>query len=429
MPRRYAYITMIDLSIDNGPGINERELAEELIGRYSDRVTCFMPRPSNPENHHNEQIRYVLNHKKNPLLYPLFLLSMVRRVMREHKKKPFDALVSRPGVMPVHLLLLRRLLGIPVIIKKAGGKAMMTGRNNLKLRLARPFNLYLYKRLFGNAAGGDTESAAYLPWIGKTYSVDAGKFRVIKNGANTEYFKPVPAGENPVYSRIPGLSRFDLVLGYAGALARNRHNELLLKALALLEEHKNVGVMLVGDGEQKEELKKLAVELGVESSLILTGRVPYSEVVAYINAFDVGVDLTYVEMPANGETYFGSYSQKIPQYLSCGLPVLAWDIPDNHFIVEKRIGHLAALNAGDRAARSAETDRSNRGADTISGTQSSEQFQIESLAETIEELRQIDPGEFEQMKKTAREYTIRELSAGKIADKRVELWDSLTESH
>jgi glycosyltransferase involved in cell wall biosynthesis len=61
----------------------------------------------------------------------------------------------------------------------------------------------------------------------------------------------------------------------------------------------------------------------------------------YISSFDVAVDLSLVPMKIGGKVYYASYSQKIPQYLACGVPVVAWESPDTQFIRDNNLGGLA----------------------------------------------------------------------------------------
>ncbi|RPJ04853.1 MAG: glycosyltransferase, partial [Spirochaetaceae bacterium] len=55
-------------------------------------------------------------------------------------------------------------------------------------------------------------------------------------------------------------------------LGREKSIDLVLKSSRkLMEKHPQLKILLVGDGPQKNELKKLAISLGMEKSVIFTG--------------------------------------------------------------------------------------------------------------------------------------------------------------
>jgi glycosyltransferase involved in cell wall biosynthesis len=80
-------------------------------------------------------------------------------------------------------------------------------------------------------------------------------------------------------------------------------------------------VLIVGDGEGKSRLEKLAGDqLG--RAVVLTGRVPRNQVPNYLAAMDVG------SLPQSMDA-IGSYryTTKLSEYLAAGLPVVTGQIP------------------------------------------------------------------------------------------------------
>lgn len=88
----------------------------------------------------------------------------------------------------------------------------------------------------------------------------------------------------------------NFVIGSVGRIASEKSFDKLLKnAHALISENSNIIVMLVGDGPELNNLKKLAKELSIEKNVIFTGKVPYDEVPSYFNLFDVMTSFSTTE--------------------------------------------------------------------------------------------------------------------------------------
>ena len=78
------------------------------------------------------------------------------------------------------------------------------------------------------------------------------------------------------------------VLGYVGSFYAYEGLAMLLRALQqLLAQGENVHALLVGDGCQEAELKRLAAEFGIENQVVFTGRVPHDDVQRYYDLIDV----------------------------------------------------------------------------------------------------------------------------------------------
>ena len=89
-----------------------------------------------------------------------------------------------------------------------------------------------------------------------------------------------------------------------------------------------------------------------------------------------------------------SYSQKIAQYLSCGLPVVAWNVADNGFIGKENIVGLAA--PGDKA----------------------------DLLAQLERILKMDDGARKDLSQRARKYAEECLSIGNLTARRIDIWQS-----
>ena len=150
--------------------------------------------------------------------------------------------------------------------------------------------------------------------------------------------------------------------------------------------------LMLGHGSSLEPFRNRVKAAGMEGRILFPGFVPNREIPEWISAMDLAADMTAVAFTLRGETVHGSYSQKIPQYLACGVPVLAWDLPDTCFLRQHGIGFLASLQDPD------------------------------SLRKTVEAALNEAESERAARKRRAREYAVKHLSCDVLASMRLRLW-------
>ena len=109
------------------------------------------------------------------------------------------------------------------------------------------------------------------------------KIFVIPNAVDFNRFTPL-SRDNQLAQRL-GIDD-NIVLGFIGSFYRFEGLDLLVKAVARLDRTK---LILVGDGEKYEEIKKLVSKLNLSSKVILTGRIPHDEVKKYYSIMDIMV--------------------------------------------------------------------------------------------------------------------------------------------
>lgn len=134
-------------------------------------------------------------------------------------------------------------------------------------------------------------------------SLDIEKLAKIINGIPIEKFEV--KGERLRIRQQYNISDNDFLIGSIGNLRPEKNHVMQIKALPLLiRNHKNIKLMLVGDGSTKGQLQKLALSLGVKDHVIFTGSKPDASI--YYEAFDVylltslfeGLPLTVLEAMA-----------------------------------------------------------------------------------------------------------------------------------
>lgn len=122
---------------------------------------------------------------------------------------------------------------------------------------------------------------------------DPDRVFVVGNGVDTDAFTPrMPAPELRARCADGG----DLVLGFVGSFFSFEGLPLLVEACARLrQDYPGLRLVLVGEGEDTAKLEQLVERLDLGRNVLLTGRVPHSQVLDYYAAMDV---LIYPRYPS-----------------------------------------------------------------------------------------------------------------------------------
>ncbi len=116
--------------------------------------------------------------------------------------------------------------------------------------------------------------------------IPAKKITVIPNAVDTDSFS-FGAGADPALQQKLGLTG-KIVLGFIGSFYAYEGIPLLLQALpALLRQHPELRLLLVGGGPQEAQIRDTIATLGLQEAVILTGRVPHEQVQDYYNLVDI----------------------------------------------------------------------------------------------------------------------------------------------
>lgn len=106
---------------------------------------------------------------------------------------------------------------------------------------------------------------------------------------------------------------------YTGTVAIRYGLDDLLRAIGSVRDGiPSIGLRVVGDGEDLEMLTSLAADLGISDRVEFVGRVPYSEIRLHIEGAWLGANI-----PKPDDLGELSFSNKVVEWVSIGLPVLA----------------------------------------------------------------------------------------------------------
>jgi glycosyltransferase involved in cell wall biosynthesis len=109
------------------------------------------------------------------------------------------------------------------------------------------------------------------------------------------------------------------VIGFIGSPMVWHHLDYLIKAAHRLNQVRHdFRVLIIGEGPDSANQKKLVADLGLPEIVKFSGTVPFAEIAAHLHALDIGV------IP-DSNSYFSP--MKITEYMACGLAVVAPDLP------------------------------------------------------------------------------------------------------
>lgn len=137
---------------------------------------------------------------------------------------------------------------------------------------------------------------------------------VIPTGLKLDRFQEkMSAEERSIRRKELGISDQDKVLITVGRLGSEKNiDEILANMVEVLKEHKDIKMLIVGDGPHREALQEEAEKLQIADNVIFTGMVPIEEVHNYYKLGDIFVSASISE--TQGLTYI--------EALISGLPLL-----------------------------------------------------------------------------------------------------------
>ena len=145
-------------------------------------------------------------------------------------------------------------------------------------------------------------------------ALDRSRFHQFPTRVDTDLFYPM---STPEVRRKLDVSLTAKVFVATGRLCWIKGWELLLESLVYIkEQYADALLIFVGDGEDHEKIEKRAKELGVYNNIRITGFVPQSVVVQYMNAADVCVVASHLE----------GWSLAMCEMIGCGKPVVSTNV-------------------------------------------------------------------------------------------------------
>lgn len=262
------------------------------------------------------------------LLAPLFYFFGFLALLRLIAKEKFD-IVSSHWILPNGFIayLTSRFIKVPYTVSLAGSDVYVANKNFLFSFMAR-----ISAR---SASAICADSPKYVDELRRT-GVKIGKVHIINYPVDTSKVKVSIKGVQNLRKKM-NLGNAIILLA-VGRLIYKKGFEYLLKALpTLVRKNKNIVLLIIGDGDLKEQLKKLALELGVENHVKFIGSVQREEIFFYYNLVDIFV------MPSI-EDDNGNIDDRpvaLLEAIACGKAVVATNFPGNALTIKDGVnGYL-----------------------------------------------------------------------------------------
>ena len=188
-------------------------------------------------------------------------------------------------------------------------------------------------------------SAGFIGWTpyltGVAMRMGAPKAVTVEGAVASDIFYPYSSEKRRLIRQQLGIPENHLVCGVVGSLIwvppqSYCYGYELVEILKGVKRD-DISFLIVGDGDGKARMEE-AVPEELRSRIVFTGLLPESEVVSAMNGMDIGFVTLFGEM--------GNYrlTTKLPEYLSCGVPVAmnptagfydyaangGWALPEGH---------------------------------------------------------------------------------------------------
>ena len=229
-----------------------------------------------------------------------------------------------------HGIVAGRLASVPRIVATCHLPGMQFRRSALGVVAGKGiYDYVVYKTVFGILDKVIVVSGAGVGALKEFYRVSDGKGMCIHNGVDCEKFQKVDAAATGALRNSLGIPENHLVLTSVGRLHAQKDFSLLIRAFAdVYRNHRNVHLVIVGEGELRQELEELAAGLGVGSVTHFTGQ--RKDIPEILAASDIYV---------NSSLYEG-LPFTILEAMAAGLPVIASCIDGNKEVLKDGNGLL-----------------------------------------------------------------------------------------
>ncbi|MDQ1284100.1 MAG: hypothetical protein QG620_448 [Patescibacteria group bacterium] len=157
----------------------------------------------------------------------------------------------------------------------------------------------------------------------KNIGVPPEKITVIPNGIDVDFYDKIKRDEN--LRKSLGIKKEETAIICVANLHINKGHKYLLEAFEeVYRENKGLKLLLVGDGEEKENLLKQVKNYQSEKNILFLGK--RNDVPQLLKISDIFI------LP----TLFEGMSNAIIEAMAAEVPIITTDIPENHNLIENK---------------------------------------------------------------------------------------------
>lgn len=235
---------------------------------------------------------------------------------------------ERVSVMQVHGAYLLQFAVLPALM--AGTKVIYT--EHAKHSILKYPRLLWVAKIFSHACSRVVcVSRDLRDFMALTVGVRPSRLEVIHNGIDLERFS---CPENTEHER----KNQSIVIGTVARLTEAKDHENLLRAFNVVrEDEPGVRLLLVGDGELRQEIESVVSSLGMEGVVEMTGK--RSDIPQLLNGMDIFV------LPSRRE----GFPVSIIEAMACGRAVVATDVGGVREIIDDGVDGIIVPSGDHRS--------------------------------------------------------------------------------
>jgi len=239
-----------------------------------------------------------------------FNLIAVIRLRKTIKEKNITLIYERYSLFMFASVWWAKRHNLPIVLEINDSCQVQRVRSLTFKKLAAKIEAWIFK----NATGLVFISTRFKEVAEQAYG-DIANSVVSPNGADLDKFIIDETSGLALRSKL-GIEN-KVVLGYVGAFVHWHGIDWFVDlACQKLKETPELVLLLVGDGVAFEGIKNRVIEAGVESQVILPGKVPHHEVSSFLSAMDLGI------LPDSND--YGS-PMKLFEFMAMGKGMIAPD--------------------------------------------------------------------------------------------------------
>jgi L-malate glycosyltransferase len=164
-------------------------------------------------------------------------------------------------------------------------------------------------------------------YVKKNWCLSDKKIHVIHNGVDCNVYKKIKA-DRQFLSKY-GIKKNDFVVGIIAGLRKVKNHRCLIKAV---KKYPEIKLLIVGDGSEKENIKKMIEKLNLKKNIIMLGN--RKDIVKIFNVIDVNILCSHSEC----------LSMTLLEAMACGIPSIVTDVGGNKEVIANGINGFLIKN-------------------------------------------------------------------------------------
>jgi len=294
-------------ALDNGGCENMLLRTLPLLNDFEHKIITLHHKGELAEQFEQKNISVVNINQKN-LLDIFAYLRLLSLIKKEKPNLIFTYLFHADFIGRLFLQIFTSIKIIPSL------RTTYNHRKYWPARLFEKLTKYFVKNYLANS---ESVKNFYVEKIG----VKKEKIAVIHNGIDTDFYDTVKRNEN--LRENFGIKKEDIAIICVANLHINKGHRYLLEAFEeVYKENKKIKILLAGDGNEKENLLRQMENYQSKNNILFLGK--RDDVPQLLKISDIFV------LP----TLFEGMSNAIMEAMTCSLPIITTDIPENRELIE-----------------------------------------------------------------------------------------------